>query len=76
MLKTTSAQPTCWVPPPCGMSLVQSAWQRFSQRGLSCFFVFFLVRICFSREQIAHWMGAMLDEATDPWGVKVERVEM
>jgi regulator of protease activity HflC (stomatin/prohibitin superfamily) len=35
-----------------------------------------LVRICFSREQIAHWMGAMLDEATDPWGVKVERVEM
>jgi regulator of protease activity HflC (stomatin/prohibitin superfamily) len=32
-----------------------------------------LVRICFSREQIAHWM---LDDATDPWGVKVERVEM
>ena len=29
-----------------------------------------------NREQIAHWMGRMLDEATDPWGVKVERVEM
>ena len=28
------------------------------------------------REQIAHWMGTTLDEATDPWGVKVERVEM
>ena len=28
------------------------------------------------REQIAHWMEATLDDATDPWGVKVERVEM
>ena len=28
------------------------------------------------REQIAHWMGITLDEATDPWGIKVERVEM
>ena len=28
------------------------------------------------REQIAHWMETTLDEATDPWGVKVERVEM
>ena len=32
-------------------------------------------KICF-REQIAHWMEATLDDATDPWGVKVERVEM
>ena len=31
--------------------------------------------LCF-REQIAHWMETTLDEATDPWGVKVERVEM
>ena len=31
---------------------------------------------CFLREQIAHWMETTLDEATDPWGVKVERVEM
>ena len=29
-----------------------------------------------SREQIAHWMENTLDEATDPWGVKVERVEI
>ena len=28
------------------------------------------------REQIAHYMDTTLDEATDPWGVKVERVEV
>ena len=28
------------------------------------------------REQIAQWMEDTLDHATDPWGVKVERVEM
>ena len=28
------------------------------------------------REQIAAVMQATLDEATDPWGVKVERVEV
>ena len=28
------------------------------------------------REAISHTMQASLDEATDPWGVKVERVEM
>ena len=28
------------------------------------------------REQIAHYMETTLDVATDPWGVKVERVEM
>ena len=30
----------------------------------------------FLREQIAQWMEDTLDHATDPWGVKVERVEM
>ena len=29
-----------------------------------------------SREKIAQWMEDILDDATDPWGVKVERVEM
>lgn len=28
------------------------------------------------REAIAHTMQSSLDDATDPWGVKVERVEM
>ena len=28
------------------------------------------------REQIAHYMETTLDEATDPWGDKVERVEV
>ena len=28
------------------------------------------------RESIAQEMESVLDEATDPWGVKVERVEM
>ena len=28
------------------------------------------------REQIANMMQSTLDEATDPWGVKVERVEV
>jgi regulator of protease activity HflC (stomatin/prohibitin superfamily) len=33
-----------------------------------------IVPVC--REQIAHWMETTLDDAADPWGVKVERVEM
>ncbi len=28
------------------------------------------------RESISHTMQSSLDEATNPWGVKVERVEM
>ena len=34
------------------------------------------LKVFYPREQIAHWMETTLDEATDPWGVKVERVEM
>jgi len=35
-----------------------------------------LSEILADRESIAHTMQASLDEATDPWGVKVERVEI
>ena len=35
-----------------------------------------LADILSEREKIANWMETTLDEATDPWGVKVERVEM
>lgn len=35
-----------------------------------------LGEILADRETIAHIMQAALDEATDPWGVKVERVEI
>jgi len=35
-----------------------------------------LSQILAEREDISHLMRVMLDEATDPWGVKVERVEM
>ena len=35
-----------------------------------------LAEILSDRETIAQTMQAGLDEATDPWGVKVERVEM
>jgi len=35
-----------------------------------------LSEILTDRENISHSMQATLDEATDPWGVKVERVEM
>lgn len=35
-----------------------------------------LSEILSEREAISHVMQAALDEATDPWGVKVERVEM
>ena len=35
-----------------------------------------LAEILSERESISHWMETTLDEATDPWGVKVERVEM
>ncbi|XP_052789989.1 band 7 protein AGAP004871-like [Mya arenaria] len=35
-----------------------------------------LTNILTDRESIAHQMQVTLDEATDPWGVKVERVEV
>ena len=35
-----------------------------------------LSQILSERETISHIMQSSLDEATDPWGVKVERVEM
>ena len=35
-----------------------------------------LAEILSDRETIAHTMQHSLDEGTDPWGVKVERVEM
>lgn len=35
-----------------------------------------LSEILSDRENISHSMQSSLDEATDPWGVQVERVEM
>ena len=35
-----------------------------------------LAEVLSEREQISHYMETTLDETTDPWGVKVERVEM
>merc|ERR1711915_1085223 len=35
-----------------------------------------LAEILSEREKIAQWMETSLDDATDPWGVKVERVEI
>ena len=35
-----------------------------------------LGEILCDREQIAYMMQSTLDEATDPWGVKVQRVEV
>lgn len=35
-----------------------------------------LAQLLSDREAISHMMQASLDEATDPWGVEVERVEM
>ncbi|CAG7820600.1 unnamed protein product, partial [Allacma fusca] len=35
-----------------------------------------LAEILSERESISHTMQTALDEATDPWGVKVERVEI
>jgi len=35
-----------------------------------------LTEILSDREHISHTMQSVLDEATDPWGVKVERVEV
>ena len=35
-----------------------------------------LQEILCERENISHSMQVHLDEGTDPWGVKVERVEM
>ena len=36
----------------------------------------YLAEILSERETISHVMEQTLDEATDPWGVKVERVEI
>lgn len=49
-----------WPQVPCGWFLVREI----------------LLRILSERESISHTMQTILDEATDPWGVKVERVEM
>ena len=35
-----------------------------------------LSQILSERESISHVMQTSLDEAADPWGVKVERVEV
>ncbi len=35
-----------------------------------------LAEILSERETISHVMQTSLDDATDPWGVKVERVEI
>ena len=35
-----------------------------------------LTEILGQREEISSTLQSLLDEATDPWGVKVERVEM
>lgn len=35
-----------------------------------------LSEVLTEREAISHTMQSSLDDATDPWGVKVERVEM
>lgn len=35
-----------------------------------------LSEILSDRENISHLVMSILDEATDPWGVKVDRVEM
>jgi erythrocyte band 7 integral membrane protein len=35
-----------------------------------------LSEILSDREQISHFMQVHMDEATDPWGIKVERVEI
>jgi erythrocyte band 7 integral membrane protein len=35
-----------------------------------------LSEILSDRAAITHTMQALLDVATDPWGIKVERVEM
>ena len=43
---------------------------------LTLFFVQTLAEILSEREMICHLMENILDEATRPWGVKVERVEI
>ena len=35
-----------------------------------------LAEILTDREEISHGMSELLDDATDPWGIKVERVEI
>ena len=53
-----------------------SALLKFYLKGELLLFHFQNKKLMILREQIAHWMEMTLDEATDPWGVKVERVEM
>ncbi len=35
-----------------------------------------LAEVLSDRENVSHMMQSILDEGTDPWGIKVERVEV
>ena len=57
------------------MSSVQR-YEYFISLTLSIVLVQTLAEILSEREMISHLMEKIIDEATRPWGVKVERVEI
>ena len=57
------------------MSSVQR-YEYFTSLTLSIVLVQTLAEILSEREMISHLMEKIIDEATRPWGVKVERVEI
>ena len=75
MLTTTATPPDCWQPPLSGIvSTGITSILHISVRNVLG--TKSLGDILSERESIAQDMQETLDEATEPWGVKVERVEV
>ena len=77
--------PGCWRRPLCETSWGQktctrsSATERASLLICRCLLLSTSSRVIFSAFSLCSWRSifqAALDEATEPWGIKVERVEM
>ena len=71
---TTTPPHARWQPPPSGTSLEPETSERSFQKGLNNHFIAPLTKKF--RDSIAREMKFVLDAATEPWGVLVERVEV
>ena len=73
---TTGPAPGSLPPPLSGMSWEQKVLRQDYHNHKETLICFMLQGILLGRESIAREMQDLLHEATDPWGVTVERVEV